>query len=113
MSSQPQRTVHEQEDILAVLIGGANILFSLVSHWFKSSALKYPPSHPEPNSSLIFGLVVGAAFIFAGTQLRRKERAQPLLIASVVMAVFFSGRFWAAPAKELFPSGILVGLRYM
>jgi len=105
--------MHEQEDMLAVLIGGANILFSLVSHWFKPSALKCLPSDTQTNSSLIFGLVVGAAFIFVGTQLRGKERAQPLLIASVVMAVFFSGRFWASPAKELFPSGILVGLRYI
>ena len=104
---------NEQEDMLAVLIGGVNILFSLVSHWFKSSALKYLPSHTQSNSSLIFGLVVGAAFIFAGTQLRGKERAQPLLIASVVMAVFFFGRFWASPAKELFPSGMLVALRYI
>jgi hypothetical protein len=27
--------------MLAVLIGGVNIVFSIVSHWFKSSALKY------------------------------------------------------------------------
>jgi hypothetical protein len=31
---------NEQEDMLAVLIGGANIVFSIISHWFKPSALK-------------------------------------------------------------------------
>jgi hypothetical protein len=61
--------------------------------------------------SLLFGLAIGAAFLFVGTQMKGKERAQPLLIASLVMAVFFLGRFWASPAKELFPSGILAALR--
>jgi hypothetical protein len=28
------------------------------------------------------------------------------------MAVFFFGRFWASPVKEIFPSGILAALRY-
>jgi hypothetical protein len=51
--------------------------------------------------------------VFAGTQLRGKERAQPLLVASVVMAIFFFGRFWASPVKEVFPSGILAALRYV
>jgi len=55
--------------------------------------------------------VVGAAFLFIGTQMRGKERAQPLLVASLVMTVFFFGRFWASPVKEIFPSGILAALR--
>jgi len=44
--------------------------------------------------------------------MKGKERAQPLLVASVVMAVFFLGRFWASPVKEFFPSGVLAALRY-
>ena len=113
MSSPPtRRTMHnEEQDMLAILIGGANIVCSLISHWFKSSALKYTPHLLEINISLLIGLVVGAAFLFVGTQMKGKERAQPLLVASLVMAVFFFGRFWAAPVKEIFPSGILAALR--
>jgi len=42
MSNQPTRkTMHnEQEDMLAVLIGGANIVFSIIAHWLKPSGLK-------------------------------------------------------------------------
>jgi hypothetical protein len=61
--------------------------------------------------SLIVGLAIGGLFIFCGTQMRGRARAQPLVIASVVMAIFFFGRFWAAPVKELFPSGLLAALR--
>ena len=46
MSSATSRktTMHtEQQDMLAVLIGAANIVFSIVSHWFHSSPLKYSP----------------------------------------------------------------------
>jgi hypothetical protein len=108
-----RRTMYnEQQDMLAVLIGGANIVCSLISHWFKSSVLKYPRHRClEINISLLIGLAVGAAFLFVGTQMRGKERALPLLVASLVMTVFFSGRLWAAPVKEIFPSGILAALR--
>jgi hypothetical protein len=44
--------------------------------------------------------------------MRASERVRPLLIASVLTGVFFFGRFWAAPLKEIFPSGILAALRY-
>jgi hypothetical protein len=60
--------------------------------------------------SLFFGLALGAAFIYVGTQIRGRERAQPLLIASATTAIFFFGRFWASPVKEIFPSGILAAL---
>lgn len=43
--------------------------------------------------------------------MKGKERALPLLVASLVMTVFFFGRFWASPVKEIFPSGILTALR--
>lgn len=45
--------------------------------------------------------------------MKGKERAQPLLIASLILTVFFLGRFWAAPVKEFFPSGILAALRFV
>jgi hypothetical protein len=112
-SATTRKTMYnEKEDMLAVLIGGANIIFSIISHWFKSSTLKYINTLDRANMSLLFGLAVGAAFLFVGTQMRGKERAQPLLVASLVMVVFFFGRFWASPAKEIFPSGILAALRY-
>ena len=44
--------------------------------------------------------------------MRGKERAGPLLVASVVIALFNFGRFWAAPMQEIFPSGILAAVRY-
>jgi hypothetical protein len=103
---------NEKEDMLAVLIGAANIIFSIISHWFKSSTLKYFNILKRANVSLLFGLAVGGAFLFVGTQMRGKERTQPLLVASLVMVVFFFGRFWASPVKEIFPSGILAALRY-
>jgi fucose permease len=59
---------------------------------------------------LLFGLAFGAGFIYVGTQLKGRERAQPLLIASLTLAVFFLGRFWGSPLKEIFPSGILAAL---
>jgi hypothetical protein len=43
MANQPttRKTMHnEQEDMLAVLIGAANIVFSIIGHWFKPSGLK-------------------------------------------------------------------------
>jgi Transmembrane proteins 14C len=113
-SATTKKTMYnENEDMLAVLIGGANIIFSIISHWFKSSTLKYLNVLIWANVSLLFGLAVGGAFLFVGTQMRGKERAQPLLVASLVMLVFFFGRFWASPVKEIFPSGILAALRYL
>jgi hypothetical protein len=35
--------LNEQQDMLAVLIGVVNIVFSIVSHMWKSSTLKYDP----------------------------------------------------------------------
>jgi hypothetical protein len=63
-------------------------------------------------SSLILGVLVGAAFVYVGTQMKAAERVRPLLIACVLTGVFFFGRFWAAPFTEVFPSGILAALRY-
>lgn len=62
--------------------------------------------------SLFVGVAAGVVFTFAGTQLKGRERAQPLLLASVAMTIFFFGRFWAAPMKELFPSGVLAASKY-
>jgi hypothetical protein len=63
-------------------------------------------------SSLIVGILVGAAFVYVGTQIKAAERVRPLLIACALTCVFFIGKFWAAPIRELFPSGILAALRY-
>ena len=44
MSAQtgPRKTIfgNEEQDMLAVLIGGVNIIFSIVQHMWKPSALK-------------------------------------------------------------------------
>ena len=60
--------------------------------------------------SLLVGLALGGGFLYVGTQLRGRERAQPLLIASATAAIFFFGRFWASPMNEIFPSAILAAL---
>lgn len=61
--------------------------------------------------SLLVGVAAAVVFIFAGMRLKGGERAQPPLLANVAMTIFFFGRFWAAPMKELFPSGVLAALK--
>ena len=73
------------KNMLAVLIGGVNIVFSLVQHWRKSSFLKYCLSNGISDKVSCSGLAIGGAFIYVGTQMKGKERAQPLLIASLIL----------------------------
>jgi hypothetical protein len=65
--------LNEQQDMLAVLIGVVNIVFSIVSHMWKSSTLKYDPVCMKSDIVFFSGLQSGLALFLLGPSCEGKS----------------------------------------